>query len=92
MALHRQWMIILLLGILMAWVPLHAGSIEFRGIALTTGVPVEPLVERLGEPTSTFREEGCDCAGCRIEETFFYRDEERSLTLIARDGVLFSIR
>jgi hypothetical protein len=64
---------------------------EFRGIQLQTGLPAEPLVEQLGEPTSYFREDGCDCAGCRLEETFFYREGTSTVTIIARDGVVFSV-
>ena len=68
------------------------GAAEFRGIPLQTGVPVEPLVEQLGEPTSYFREDGCDCAGCRLEETFFFSDDDSSITVIARDGIVFSVK
>lgn len=77
---------------LISGMPSALDATEFRGIPLQTGVPAEPLVEQLGEPTSYFREDGCDCAGCRLEETFFYREGDSSVTVIARDGIVFSVK
>lgn len=64
----------------------------FHGPDPAIGDPVGRLLERWGKPTAHYKDFGCDCAGCRTEETYFYRSDLQSRTFTVIDGKIVYIR
>jgi hypothetical protein len=56
------------------------------------GDPVSLLLERWGTPTAHYKDFGCDCAGCRTEETYFYNSDLQRRTFTVIDGKIAHIR